>query len=92
MKKSIGRPEQDALQRVLTECRVAAGLTQRQLAKRLGTFQSRIYDYESGERRLDLVQLRDYVAAMGLTLAEFVARFEAAIAEGVEAGQGSPMI
>ncbi len=72
MTKSMGRPEQEALQQLLVECRQKAGLTQRDLAKRLDTWHSRIHEYEVGERRLDLIQLRDYVAALGLTLPEFV--------------------
>ena len=53
-----------------------ADLTQTALADRLATPHSRISDYERGERRLDLIQLREYCNAMGLPLQEFVRLFE----------------
>lgn len=80
MQKSIGRPEQEILQRLLRQCRKEAGLTQRGLAERLQSGHSRISEYETGERRMDLVQLREYLDAVGVSLADFVFRFEAAIA------------
>lgn len=56
-----------------------AGLTQKQLAERLDSPHSRISDYERGIRRIDLIQLRQYCEAVGLTLRDFVDRFEASL-------------
>jgi transcriptional regulator with XRE-family HTH domain len=76
MDKSIFTPEQEVLQRVLRQLRLGAGLRQEDLAERLGEPQSFISKYESGERRLDLIELRQICRALGVTLLEFVRRFE----------------
>ena len=42
------------------------------LADALGWPQSAISKYESGERRLDLLELEDVCRAIGITLVDFV--------------------
>jgi transcriptional regulator with XRE-family HTH domain len=76
VEKSIFSPEQDALQRVLQQLRLAAGLRQQDLALKLNEPQSFVSKYESGERRLDLIELRQICEAAGVTLAELITRFE----------------
>ncbi len=76
MDKSIFTPEQQALQYVLRQIRLGRGLRQEDLAKRLEEPQSFVSKYESGERRLDLVELRQVCAAMEVTLIELINRFE----------------
>lgn len=76
MPKSIFTPRQERLQRLLRESRVAAGLTQTKLAKKLGQPQSFVSKYESGERRLDLVELRDICRALKVSLTRFVEKFD----------------
>ncbi len=49
----------------LVAARHAAGLTQQQLAKRLGRPQSFVAKYEGGERRVDVVELFEIAAALG---------------------------
>lgn len=56
--------------------RLEARLTQVQLAERLGQPQSFVSKYELGERRLDLIQLRQICEAVGVPLEKFVHRFE----------------
>jgi len=56
-----------------------AGLTQEEVAKRLGRPQSFVSKYETGERRLDILELRGVLAALGLPLKEFVPRLEASL-------------
>jgi len=68
--------EQKRLQALLREVRQEAGLRQTDLAKRLGQPQSFISKYESGERRLDLPELRQVCKAIGIPLKKFVERFE----------------
>ena len=51
--------EQDFLRR-LRQARADAGLTQIQVAKRLGRSQSFVTKAENGERRLDVVELRAF--------------------------------
>lgn len=77
--KSIYTAEQEKLQALLRQIRTDAGLTQVDLAKRLGRPQSFVSKYESGERRLDLVELRRVCQELGVTLTKLVAMFEAAI-------------
>jgi transcriptional regulator with XRE-family HTH domain len=59
------RPEE---QRVVGECLAAArqraGVTQRELAARLGKPQSFISAYESGQRRVDLLEFLAIVAGL----------------------------
>jgi len=76
MDKSIFTPEQEALQQVLRQIRLGAGLRQEDLAQRLHEPQSFVSKYESGERRLDLIELRQIGLAVGVTLLELVRRFE----------------
>lgn len=76
MQKSIHTDQQHRFLKLLKQVRLEAGLTQVELAKKLETAHSRISDYERGERRLDLIQMRQYCEAIGLTLREFVDRFE----------------
>lgn len=42
--------------RAVTEARLAGGFTQQEVASRLGKPQSFVSKYESGERRLDVVE------------------------------------
>lgn len=58
----------------LRRARQEAGLTQGQLADRLGQTQSFISKCERGERRLDVVELRAFCIAMGIPFTDFVAR------------------
>lgn len=76
MSKITLKAEQKRLQALLREVRLAAGLRQIDLAKRLGQPQSFISKCESGERRLDLPELREVCKALGIPLKEFVRRFE----------------
>jgi transcriptional regulator with XRE-family HTH domain len=49
----------------LAEVRNAAGVTQQELAKRLRKPQSFVSSYESGQRRIDLLELVRIVDALG---------------------------
>jgi transcriptional regulator with XRE-family HTH domain len=57
----------------LKAARKKAGITQIQLADRLGTRQQFVSKVESGERRLDVVELVDISHALGLDVAALVA-------------------
>ena len=74
--KSIYTTQQERLQALLRQVRIEAGLRQVDLAQRLGEPQSFVSKYESGQRRLDLVELRQVCDAMGIRLVELVRRFE----------------
>ncbi|HDY75709.1 MAG TPA: XRE family transcriptional regulator [Candidatus Marinimicrobia bacterium] len=79
MRKSIRTPEQMHLQSLLKEVRVEAALSQMDVAGRLGKPQSFVSKYESGERRLDLPELREVSQALGISLGELVKRFESGL-------------
>jgi transcriptional regulator with XRE-family HTH domain len=60
---------------LLRQARVEANLTQGQVAERIGQTQSYISKYESGEQRLDLIELEAVCNAVGIPLTEFVRRY-----------------
>lgn len=68
MEKSIYSAEYQQLCRVLRELRHEAGLTQAQVAERLDVPQSFVSKYESGERRLDVIELRHIARALKTSL------------------------
>lgn len=76
MPKSIHRPETRVLIELIRDFRREAGLTQVELSTRIGRVQSFVSDVEQGQRRLDVVQLRDICGAMGVDLPDFIAAFE----------------
>lgn len=76
MEKSIFTTEQIVLQKILRQIRLGAGLRQEDLAIRLNEPQSFVSKYESGERRLDLIELRAICEATGVTMFELLTRFE----------------
>ncbi|MHB1344953.1 MAG: helix-turn-helix domain-containing protein [Thermoleophilia bacterium] len=65
------------LQQLLRTARIEAGLRQADLASRLSKPQSYVSKYESGERRLDFLEVREICHAVGIRFTDFVARFEA---------------
>jgi transcriptional regulator with XRE-family HTH domain len=82
MGKSLGTPEQKKLLHLLRQIRLDAGLRQVDLAARLRRPQSFVSKYESGERRLDLLELRQVCRAVGIDLKEFVRQLEGALHAG----------
>ncbi len=58
----------------VAEQRKASGLTQAEVAKKLGRHQPFVANIESGERRLDLVELLDIADIIGLDVGALVAR------------------
>lgn len=76
MPKSIFSAKQEKLQNLLKEARMDAGLSQTEIAKALKKPQSFVSKYESGERRLDIVELREICGLLKISLPVFVKRFE----------------
>ena len=76
VRKSIHSADYQRLCLRLKELRVGAHLTQQELAERLGSSQSFVTKYESGERRLVLIQLRVVCGALGVQLSKLVAEFD----------------
>jgi len=61
---------------LLREMRVEAGLTQIDLAARIEKHQVDVSRYESGQRKLDVLEVREICQAIGITLEEFAKRLE----------------
>ena len=65
MEKSVHTPDYRALREQLQKTRADSGLSQRDLATKLGVPHSWVAKVESGERRVDLVEFCWFVAACG---------------------------
>jgi transcriptional regulator with XRE-family HTH domain len=61
------------------ELRLEAGLTQTELAARIEKDQTFVSKYERGERRLDILEIREVCRALGISLEEFARRLEKAL-------------
>jgi ribosome-binding protein aMBF1 (putative translation factor) len=61
-----------------TGCR----LTQVQLARQIRETQTFVSKCERGERRIDVIELRTFCRAFGLSLKQFVSALERAIGKG----------
>jgi transcriptional regulator with XRE-family HTH domain len=76
MERSIHSGDQRHLIKLLKQVRLGAGLRQADLAKLLNKPQSFVSKYESGERRVDLLEIRQICAVVGISITEFVDRLE----------------
>jgi transcriptional regulator with XRE-family HTH domain len=63
--KTLGTERHKALIALLIEKRVAAGLTQIELAKKLGEYQSFVARLESGQRRVDVIEFLELSDILG---------------------------
>jgi transcriptional regulator with XRE-family HTH domain len=76
-----GSEPYEAVQDLLRELRMAAGLRQSDVADRLNAPQSFVSKYEAGERRLDIIEVRTLCSLFGISLPDFIARLEKKLAE-----------
>ena len=60
---------------LLRQVRLNANLTQSQLAEKIGQTQSYVSKYESGEQRLDLIELESVCNAVNISLTDFVEKY-----------------
>ena len=72
MKKSRYSKKYTRLLRTLRQVRKSAGLTQAEVGKRFGTHASFVSKCESGERRIDVVELAEFCRLYKVTLSEFL--------------------
>ncbi|TKT70863.1 helix-turn-helix domain-containing protein [Afipia massiliensis] len=72
MPKTITSPLQKKLATMLVELRKKAGLRQIDLAEKLGVYQSWVTHLESGQRRVDVVELIELGRIIGFDPADVV--------------------
>lgn len=63
------------LTNLLRQIRLDADLTQADIAERVGEAQSYVSKYESGEQRLDLLEIEAICDVVGISLHEFIDRY-----------------
>lgn len=76
MKSHDLNAQRGALGQLLKSVREEKGMLQREVADRLGTPQSFVSKYESGERRIDLPELRRICGVLELSFEHLLVRFE----------------
>ena len=74
MGKQLRSARHRALMRELAASREAAGMTQRELARRLKRSHSFVGKLESGERQLNVLEFCDYADILGCDPAELLRR------------------
>lgn len=72
MEKSIYSREYSLFLDQLRKAREEKGLTQTEVAAKLGQTQSFVSKVERGERRIDIVELRAFCSAIGVGFTAFV--------------------
>ena len=77
MRKSIHTTQYRALLKLLIKARETRGITQVMLARRLQMTQSAVSKVERGERRLDVVELHTWCAALGVPFVKFAGELDA---------------
>lgn len=79
MPKSIPQTHYATFRKLLKECRLEEGLRQSDLAKRLKKEQNYVSRYERGDRRLDVLELREICGALGVSVFDVMRRLEKAL-------------
>ena len=81
---STHRPEHAVLALLLRELRMAAGMTQAQAAEAIGLSQTSISDFETNDRGLELLVVRDLVQVYGGDWLAFMAELERRLTAGTK--------
>ena len=75
MRDTLRSPRQKQLRALLRDLRRRRGLTQTEVARRLAKPQSFVAKYESGERRLSVIEFVDVIGALGMDPAAVLRQF-----------------
>ncbi|MER8543728.1 helix-turn-helix domain-containing protein [Mesorhizobium sp. M1334] len=75
MPKSLRSPRHRRFLAQLVSLRKAKGLTQAQVAEKLGRAQSFVAKYEGGERRLDVIEFLEVTLALDADPCEILSSF-----------------
>ena len=84
MGRWVSSPSYQAAVRVLVAARQAAGLTQRELAARIGRPYTVVANIERGERQIDVVEFVAIARALGVGELELMERVGVAIGGELE--------
>jgi transcriptional regulator with XRE-family HTH domain len=76
MLKTLYTRQYEILLAMLRDARLQAGLTQAEVARRLDMSQSDVSKCELGSRRLDVIELRVWLEALGARLPDFLSALE----------------
>ena len=76
MSKTLGSIRHNALIAFLTAKRHAAGMSQSELAKALGEYQSYVARMESGQRRVDVIEYENLAEILNFDPCEFLTEIE----------------
>jgi transcriptional regulator with XRE-family HTH domain len=79
MEKSLYSKDYTLFLRRLRSARKGAGLTQEELARRLRETQSFVSKCARGERRIDVIELRSFCRAFGISFTEFIRGLDRAL-------------
>lgn len=79
MSKSVFTGDYEGFRLLLIEARNSAGLTQIDLAQKLGRPQSFVSKYERGERRLDVIEFLEVAKAIGIDPSRFIRKLQEAV-------------
>lgn len=86
MPKSIFTTEHAVFRELLRDLRTEKAFTQAQLSEILGMPQSFVSKYETGERRLDFIEVRAVCASLNVSFTVFVKKFEARLSKSKSGG------
>ncbi len=75
MPNPLHEPKYAVFRAMLVEARERIGLTQSEVAKRLGKPQSYVSKYERGERRLDFVEFSTLAEIIAIDVQSFMREF-----------------
>lgn len=84
MDKTIFSDANKKLCELLRDVRTEKGITQQELARLISEPQSFVSKYESGERRLDVVELYQICNALSIFFSDFTARFEQSLERKID--------
>ncbi len=77
MDDTLARRERLKLRRLLRAIRCESGLTQAELAERMGRSQSAVSNLERRKRRVLFLEVDDFCKAVGMSLEDFCERLDA---------------
>lgn len=79
IEKTVFTLEYRVFLKQLARLRGDSGLTQEQIAERMGTYQRLVSRCLTGERRMDIIEVRAFCKALGISFGEFAAELDKAL-------------